>query len=335
MPGPHRFERPGLRKIDALADGLQRLGRQVITYDPPGSGRSTRPARLSTEEMHQYATQALQACGIPGPVDGVGHSMAGLVMLAYALEQPRRVRRLVLIGTGSGGPAYMHAPGALWNRSHPHFRALAPLGVLHLAWPNLATERLVNNLIERESFHDQRLARPAAVRPEDWLRRRQGRGLAPAGPEAGLRPAVRRAWGAGLGVVRPPRPAVPAGLLRAAGDGGGSMVNVLMAHATKNGSTQQVAEAITAALRRQARTSRLCPRGQCGNRWPGTTWSCWGRRCIRGVATATHSGSSSGIVASSRPCRSPCSAWGRVRTPRRPGSGPVLSLTGRWPGAAG
>lgn len=70
----------------------------------------------------------------------------------------------------------MHAPGALWDRSHPRFWALAPLGVLHLARPNLATERLVNNLIERESFHDQRLARPDAIGPGDWLRRRQGRG---------------------------------------------------------------------------------------------------------------------------------------------------------------
>jgi len=68
----------------------------------------------------------------------------------------------------------MHAPGALWNRSHPHFWALAPLGVLRLAWPSLATERLVTNLIERESFHDRRLARPGAVRPRDWLRRRRG-----------------------------------------------------------------------------------------------------------------------------------------------------------------
>ncbi len=167
---------PGLREFDALADGLQRLGRQVITYDPPGSGLSARPARLGMEEMHQCATQALQACGISGPVDGVGHSMAGLAMLAYALEQPWRVRRLVLIGTGSGGPAYMHAPGALWNRSHPRFRALAPLGILHLAWPNLATERLADNLIERESFHDRRLARPDAIGPGDWLRCRQGRG---------------------------------------------------------------------------------------------------------------------------------------------------------------
>jgi pimeloyl-ACP methyl ester carboxylesterase len=43
MPGPHRFQRPGLRSADALIAGLTGLGRSVITFDPPGSGQSTRP----------------------------------------------------------------------------------------------------------------------------------------------------------------------------------------------------------------------------------------------------------------------------------------------------
>ena len=51
MPGPHRFARPGLPLTDALIDGLVGLDRQVVTFDPPGSGRSTRRARLGMEEM--------------------------------------------------------------------------------------------------------------------------------------------------------------------------------------------------------------------------------------------------------------------------------------------
>lgn len=121
MPGPHRFEQPGDRMVDALMDGLRELGRQVITFDPPGSGRSSRPARLGMEEMHECAAEALEACKISGPVDAMGHSMGGLVTLAYAIEWPGSVERLVLVGTGSGGPAYMNAPGALWNRTHPAF----------------------------------------------------------------------------------------------------------------------------------------------------------------------------------------------------------------------
>lgn len=130
MPAPHRFERPGLRAADALLYGMRDLGRRVITYDPPGSGHSARPARLRMAEMHDCADESLRVCGVNGPVDAVGHSMAGLVLLAYAIERPERVRRLVLVGAGSGGPAYMRAPGALWNRSHPHFPGLAARAVL-------------------------------------------------------------------------------------------------------------------------------------------------------------------------------------------------------------
>ena len=175
MPGPHRFEQPGDRMADALIAGLVALGRRVVTFDPPASGRSTRPARLGMPEMHACASEALLACGIAGPVDGLGHSMGGLALLAYAIAQPRQVKRLVLIGTGSGGPAYTRAPGALWNRSHPAFWRMALLGILHIAWPRLGPQQIILNLIERESFVDRRLARPRPVLARDWLRPRRGR----------------------------------------------------------------------------------------------------------------------------------------------------------------
>ncbi|MGZ3587647.1 MAG: alpha/beta fold hydrolase [Candidatus Limnocylindrales bacterium] len=175
MPGPHRFQRPGTRSGDALIEGLTGLGREVVTFDPPGSGRSTRPARLTMGEMVDCAEEALDACAVGGPVDALGHSMGGLALLAFALDRPARVSRLVLVGTGTGGRAYMHAPGALWNRTHPHFWRLAVLGMLRTAWPRLAPERLLRNLIERESFVDGRLARPTPVRLGDWVRPPEGR----------------------------------------------------------------------------------------------------------------------------------------------------------------
>lgn len=175
MPAPHRFEIPGDGSATPLIDGLRELGRQVISFDPPGSGNSTRPARLSMSEMHECADEALDVCDVSGPVDAVGHSMAGLTVLAYALERPAQIKRLVLVGTGSGGPAYMKAPGALWNRSHPAFWRMAALAVLHILWPRLAPERMLNNFIERHSFHDRSLARPDKVGLRDWLRPRHGR----------------------------------------------------------------------------------------------------------------------------------------------------------------
>jgi proline iminopeptidase len=175
MPGPHRFAHPGLPTTDALIDGFVGLGREVITFDPPGSGRSTRPAQLGMKEMHDCADETLDICCVDGAVDAVGHSMSGLAVMAYTIERPHRVRRLVLIGTGSGGRAYMTAPGALWNRSHPHFWRMAALAVLHIVWPRLGPERLLNNFIRRESFVDSRLADVTAVSAGDWLRPREGR----------------------------------------------------------------------------------------------------------------------------------------------------------------
>jgi pimeloyl-ACP methyl ester carboxylesterase len=175
MPGPHRFQRPGLRSADALIAGLTGLGRSVITFDPPGSGRSTRPARLGMDEMLQCTDEALRFAGVTEAIDAVGHSMGGLALLAYALERPGRVRRLVLIGTGTGGRAYLESPGALWRRGHPGFGALAFLGTLHLAARRRATELLLNNFIERQSFVDRRLARPRPVAISDWIRAAAGR----------------------------------------------------------------------------------------------------------------------------------------------------------------
>jgi hypothetical protein len=71
MPGPHRLARPGLRVTDALIAGITALDREVITFDPPGSGRSIRPAHLSIEEMLDCADEALDASGAKGPVDAI------------------------------------------------------------------------------------------------------------------------------------------------------------------------------------------------------------------------------------------------------------------------
>jgi pimeloyl-ACP methyl ester carboxylesterase len=173
MPGPHRFQQPGDGTAAPLINGLVELGRQVISYDPPGSGHSTRPLHLSMAEMHDCANEALSLCRIADPVDAMGHSMGGLCILAYAVEQPTRVKRLVLVGTGSGGPAYMYAPGALWNRSHPAFWKMALLGMLHVVWPCQALQTYMMNFIEYHSYYDKHCATPQSVHFADWLRPRQ------------------------------------------------------------------------------------------------------------------------------------------------------------------
>jgi proline iminopeptidase len=175
MPGPHRFQRPGLPIADAIIAGLMGLGRQVVTFDPPGSGHSTRKSTLGMDEMRNCTDEALHLCNVHLPVDAFGHSMGGLALLDYVLARPQAVRRLVLVGTGSGGPSYLSAPGALWNSSHPRFLTLAVLGVAQSVWRCRALESILNGFITRESFVDQGFAQPVHVAAADWFRRRRGR----------------------------------------------------------------------------------------------------------------------------------------------------------------
>lgn len=175
MPGPHRFQIPGDGSAGPLIEGLVRIGHQVISFDPPGSGRSTRPSRLSMEEMHACADESLAVAGIPDPIAVMGHSMGGLVALAYALDHPERIERLVLVGTGTGGRAYMGAPGALWNASHPGFPGLAALGILSQLWRTRGPETVLNNYISARSYVERSLAPRMPVRAADWFAPRRGR----------------------------------------------------------------------------------------------------------------------------------------------------------------
>jgi proline iminopeptidase len=186
FPGPHRFQQPGDGTAGPLIEGLvHRLGRQVISFDPPGSGHSTRPPKLSMEEMLECANETLELFHITEPIDIFGHSMGGLCALAYAVKQSQshstnkcdsgRVKRLVLVGTGSGGPAYMKAPGALWNASHAAFWKMAFLGVLQMVYQCEALQNIMLNFIDYHSYVDrQRWFVPRPIRMSDWFRRKSG-----------------------------------------------------------------------------------------------------------------------------------------------------------------
>ena len=112
-------------------------------------------------------------------------------------------------------------------------------------------------------------------------------------------------------------------------------MDVLMAYATKNGSTRQVAEAITAALREGGAQVTILPARAVRESAAGYNLVVLGAPLYSG---RWHRDAHRFLKRHRRdlaPCRRACSAWDHATTPTRPGSVPALSLTGRWPGTTG
>lgn len=170
MAYPHGLSVVGDSTPTALIGALLGLGQQVITFDPPGAGRSTRPMRLTMEEMLDCAEEALAVSGINGPVAVLGHSQGGIAALAFTLEHPDRVSRLILTCTASGGPAYFQAPGAIWNRTHSDYWRMALPSLLYWLTRRKAAEKLMLNVIFQASWRDRSRFQPQPVSLRDWLR---------------------------------------------------------------------------------------------------------------------------------------------------------------------
>ena len=77
----------------SLSAILLGLGRSVISFDPPGAFRSSRPPEITMDEMLGCATETLDRLGIEGAVDLVGHSMGSFCALALALDHPESCTR--------------------------------------------------------------------------------------------------------------------------------------------------------------------------------------------------------------------------------------------------
>jgi pimeloyl-ACP methyl ester carboxylesterase len=172
MPYPHASTvRP--MDEDRLTECLAAVGRQVITFDPPGAYRSQRPMTGDLAEMLACAAEALRVAGAATPVDVVGHSMGSLCALALAIERPQLVRRLVLIGPCSGFAAVRRwSIPHNWSpwRHRQWWRAMWLGTRLMTRTGSLAAHKRLDHLVEQASFVDQRHVSALAIEPGDWRR---------------------------------------------------------------------------------------------------------------------------------------------------------------------
>ncbi len=169
FPYPHASTlRPmGEDKLAALLVGL---GHRVITFDPPGAYRSTRPMQGDMAEMLACAQEALEVGGVQPPVKVVGHSMGGLCALGLAIEQPDLVERLALIGACSGFPAVFR-----WSTPHNwspwqdgEWWQCLWLGTRQMIGKgNLAVHKQLDNLVEKASFVDPQYIEGWDIKPDD------------------------------------------------------------------------------------------------------------------------------------------------------------------------
>jgi pimeloyl-ACP methyl ester carboxylesterase len=84
-----------------VVDGLA-AKHHVVVFDNRGVGSSTGKPANTIEQMADDATAFLDAKGFR-QVDLFGFSMGGMIAQEMVLKDPRRVRRLILAGTGPAG----------------------------------------------------------------------------------------------------------------------------------------------------------------------------------------------------------------------------------------
>lgn len=169
LPYPHAGTNEPMAQSD-FSDTFIELGRQVITFDVPGAYASTREHQVDMNEMLGCALDALEAAGVDGKIEVAGHSMGGLVALAFALEHPERVDQLLMINTLSGFDASLKwgMPGSAWTWDQKEYWQLIYWGIrLQNGRGNLAMHKRLMHFMREASYVDKSLVPPLKIDGDD------------------------------------------------------------------------------------------------------------------------------------------------------------------------
>jgi pimeloyl-ACP methyl ester carboxylesterase len=84
------------RNLKPLADA----GVRAIAYDQPGFGLTDNPTDFSVAYRRRFIMMFMDALGLHSAAM-VGHSQAGNMAVANAFEHPKRISKIMILGTGS------------------------------------------------------------------------------------------------------------------------------------------------------------------------------------------------------------------------------------------
>lgn len=152
---------------DAIPTALLRTldGFRVLTFDPPGVGRSSRAPRMSLDEMAECGIEVLDVFGITRALPVIGHSQGAMVAMHLASTHPARVAALLLVSPAPSAASYLRMPGAVWRS--PGFLLRAGL---YAVARRRASEQLMIRHVLKQSFVNRCLAPATKIHLRDWLR---------------------------------------------------------------------------------------------------------------------------------------------------------------------
>jgi pimeloyl-ACP methyl ester carboxylesterase len=144
----------------SFLDSVAAAHHRVIVFDNEGVGRSTlRAGALSIRRMAQDTARLVAALHLNRP-DVVGWSMGGMTAQSFAVNYPKRLRRLVLMATAPGdGKATLPDAAALQELAGGDATAL--LGRLFPPDQVQARDRYISDILTRFDFNG--IAPPAVV----------------------------------------------------------------------------------------------------------------------------------------------------------------------------